>query len=141
MPTEAEWEYACRGGATSEDECSHHFYFAKPTNDLSSKEANFNGNGNYPFGKGEKGSYLERPTKVGSYAPNKLGLYDMHGNVWQWCSDLYDPSASSRVYRGSCWYPNGGYCQAAYRFARTPSRRNNYLGLRLARVPSVPVGK
>ena len=89
LPSEAEWEYACRGGATSEEECSYHFYFAKPTNDLSSKQANFNGN--YPFGKADKGPYLGRTTKVGSYAPNKLGLYDMHGNVWQWCEDLYDP--------------------------------------------------
>src|SRR5207237_5434901 len=82
LPTEAEWEYACRGGAISEEECSYHFYFAKPTNDLSSKEANFNGE--FPFGKADKGPYLGRTTKVGSYAPNKVGLYDMHGNVWQW---------------------------------------------------------
>ena len=86
LPSEAEWEYACRGGATSEEECSYHFYFAKPTNDLSSKQANFNGD--FPFGKADKGPYLDRTTKVGSYAPNKLGLYDMHGNVWQWCEDL-----------------------------------------------------
>ena len=89
LPSEAEWEYACRGGATSEEECSYHFYFAKPTNDLSSKEANFDGN--FPFGKADKGPYLDRTTKVGSYAPNKVGLYDMHGNVWQWCEDLCDP--------------------------------------------------
>jgi formylglycine-generating enzyme required for sulfatase activity len=89
LPSEAEWEYACRGGATSEEECSYHFYFAKPTNDLSSKEANFDGN--FPYGKADKGPYLERPTKVSSYPSNKLGLYDMHGNVWQWCADLYDP--------------------------------------------------
>jgi formylglycine-generating enzyme required for sulfatase activity len=139
LPTEAEWEYACRGGATSEEECSYHFYFAKPTNDLSSKEANFDGN--YPFGKADKGPYLERPTKVGSYAPNKLGLYDMHGNVWQWCSDLYDPKASYRVYRGGSWYTGGEGCQAALRNAHTPSYRSDDLGLRLARVPSAPVGK
>ena len=87
LPTEAEWEYACRGGATSEEECSYHFYFAKPTNDLSSEQANFNGN--YPFGKAPRGQYLARPTRVGAYPPNKLGLCDMHGNVWQWCEDLW----------------------------------------------------
>jgi formylglycine-generating enzyme required for sulfatase activity len=144
LPTEAEWEYSCRGGATSEDDCSHHFYFDTPTDDLSSAQANFNGN--YPFGKGEKGPYLERTTRVGAYPPNKLGLCDMHGNVWQWCADLYDPKAfgpraSHRVPRGSCWNDFGTVCQAALRFASSPSSRYNALGLRLARVPSAPVGK
>ena len=137
LPSEAEWEYACRGGATSEEECSYHFYFAKPTNDLSSKEANFNGD--FPFGKAGKGPDLERTTKVGSYASNKLGLYDMHGNVWQWTSS--PEGASPRVIRGGCWFFNGSDCRAANRFASPPSLRINYLGLRLARVPSAPVGK
>jgi formylglycine-generating enzyme required for sulfatase activity len=133
LPTEAEWEYACRGGATSEEECSYHFYFAKPTNDLSSEQANFHGE--YPFGKAPKGKYLGRPTKVGSYAPNKLGLYDMHGNVWQWCTDLYEPKASSRVYRGGGWGSVAGYCRAANRGRFTPVFRGSDLGFRLARVP------
>ena len=88
LPAEAEWEYACRGGATTEQECSYHFYFEKPTNDLSSQQANFDGN--FPSGKGEKGPFLQRTAKVGSYPPNKLGLYDMHGNVVQWTDNLWE---------------------------------------------------
>jgi formylglycine-generating enzyme required for sulfatase activity len=133
LPTEAEWEYACRGGATTEEECSYDFYFEKPTNDLSSKQANFNGN--HPFGKGEKGSYLRRTTKVGSYAPNKLGLYDMHGNVYQWCEDPLTPGGSDRVNRGGSWESRGTFCKAACRMGLPPTGRLYDLGLRLARVP------
>jgi formylglycine-generating enzyme required for sulfatase activity len=133
LPSEAEWEYTCRGGATSEEDCSYHFYFEKPTNDLSSKQANFDGNN--PFGKGEKGPFLERTTKVGSYAPNKLGLYDMHGNVWQWCEDLYDPKGSDRVFRGGSWNLDGTLCQAADRNGFAPTVRDFHFGFRLARVP------
>jgi formylglycine-generating enzyme required for sulfatase activity len=137
LPTSAEWEYACRGGATSEEECSFHFYFAKPTNDLSSTQANFNGD---PFGKAAKtwGPYLGRTTKVGSYAPNKLGLYDMHGNVWQWCAG---EGGSDRVYRGGCWLHSGAYCQAALHHWLAPADRGLDHGFRLVRVPVRAQGK
>ncbi len=130
LPSEAEWEYACRGGATSEEECSYHFYFAKPTNDLSSKEANFR-----PFGKADRGPFLGRTTKVGSYAPNKVGLYDMHGNLWQYCEDLYEEGASLRVNRGGCWQGDAGDCRAAIRGRVIPGNRYGILGFRLVRVP------
>ena len=133
LPSEVEWEYACRGGATSADECSYHFYFAKPTNGLSSKEANFNGD--YPFGKADKGPYLGRTTKVGSYAPNKVGLYDMHGNVWQWCEDLWEKGASFRVGRGGSWILDAGHCRAANRLKDEAGSRGHDFGFRLARVP------
>jgi formylglycine-generating enzyme required for sulfatase activity len=133
LPSEVEWEYACRGGATSEEECSYHFYFAKPTNDLSSKEANFNGD--FPFGKADKGPHLGRTTKVGSYGPNKVGLYDMHGNVWQWCEDFWKKGGSDRVYRGGGWSRFGIFCQAAFRGRGAPADRDSDLGFRLARVP------
>ena len=133
LPREAEWEYACRGGATSLEECSYHFYLAKPTNDLSSEQANFNGN--FPFGKAPKGLFLERPTRVGAYPSNKLGLCDMHGNVWQWCEDLFDPKGSERVLRGGSWFFDGFRCRAAGRHGRAPTLRANDLGFRLARVP------
>ncbi len=133
LPTEAEWEYACRGGATSEEECSYHFYLDKPTNDLSSEQANFNGNN--PFGNAPKGKYLERTTKVGSYKPNKLGLYDMHGNVWQWCADLHE-SGFGRVIRGGSWDISASRCRAANRGGSAPADRFIIVGFRLARVPS-----
>jgi formylglycine-generating enzyme required for sulfatase activity len=130
LPTEAEWEYACRGGATSEEEGSYHFYFDKPTNDLSSEQANFNGN--FPFGKAPKGKYLLRPTRVGAYPSNKLGLCDMHGNMLQWCEDS---NGSYRGLRGSDWHSFGRECRATFRLWVEPANRYFYLGFRLARVP------
>jgi formylglycine-generating enzyme required for sulfatase activity len=130
LPSEVEWEYACRGGATSEDECSYHFYFDKPTNDLSSEQANFNGN--FPFGKAPKGPYLGRSTRVGTYPPNRLGLCDMHGNVWQWTDTA---EGSARVDRGGCWNLYGNYCLAGYRGRYSPTDRDYCVGFRLARVP------
>jgi formylglycine-generating enzyme required for sulfatase activity/tRNA A-37 threonylcarbamoyl transferase component Bud32 len=139
LPTDAEWEYACRNGATSLEECSFHFYLDKPTNDLSSSQANFDGN--YPEGKGEKGPLLHRPTRVGAYHPNKLGLCDMHGNVWQWCADLDNPKGSHRVIRGGSWFEFGQFCQAWFRRTIAPSDRGINLGFRLARVPRPVPGK
>jgi formylglycine-generating enzyme required for sulfatase activity len=131
LPTEAEWEYACRGGATSEKECSYYFYFGQPTNDLSSEQANFNGN--YPVGKAPRGKYLGRTTRVGAYPANKLGLCDMHGNVYQWCADSF--AGSDRVVRGSGWGGDGTSCRAAGRGRYAPTDRYPGIGLRLARVP------
>jgi formylglycine-generating enzyme required for sulfatase activity len=134
LPREAEWEYACRNASTSKEDCSFDFYFEKPTNALSSKLANFCGE--MPAGKAQQGPYLMRPTKVGSYAPNKLGLYDMHGNVWQCCSDLYDGTGSVRVVRGGGFGDNGRGCGAAVRRGWGPTFREAISGFRLARVPS-----
>ena len=134
LPTEAEWEFACRGGATTEQECSYHFYFTKPTNDLASGQANFNGD--QPFGNAPKGKSLQRTTRVGAYQPNKLGLCDMHGNVYQWCDDRYEPGSLDRVFRGGSWFSTGQYCRAAGRLRGAPSDRAGDFGFRLVRVPS-----
>jgi formylglycine-generating enzyme required for sulfatase activity len=132
LPTEAEWEYACRGGATSEEECSYHYYLAKPTNDLSSDQANFDGD---PLGKAPKGPALRRPTRVGAYPPNKLGLCDMHGNVWQWCADLYLPKHTSRVLRGGSYNDDYTGCRTSYRVGHEPQLTSIAMGFRLARAP------
>jgi formylglycine-generating enzyme required for sulfatase activity len=134
LPSEAEWEYACRGGATAEEECSYHFYGAKPANDLSSDQANFDGN--MPAGNAPKGKFLERPTRVGAYPPNNLGLCDLHGNVAQWCGDLHRSGAVIlRAMRGGAWFSSGNLCQAGLVNRYTETFGNNGLGFRLVRVP------
>ena len=137
LPTEAEWEYACRAGTTS------------PFNTgscLGSSQANYNGN--YPYSTCGKGTYLQKTMPVGSYAPNAWGLHDMHGNAWEWCSDWYGdyssnaqtnpkgPSSGSyRVLRGGSWNHSGRYCRSAYRYYNDPSYRSYSIGFRLV-VPS-----
>ena len=135
LPTEAEWEYACRANVPMP-------FSSGPT--LSSREANFNGN--YPYGMTMRGPYLERTSRVGSYAPNPFGLHDMHGNVWEWCSDYYDrtyyrnsPSydpqgpltGTLRVVRGGSCLNIGRFCRSAYRFGVTPTNRDLDVGLRV----------
>lgn len=142
LPTEAEWEYSCRGGASSYQA----FHFG---NSLSSTQANFDGN--YPYGGADKGPYLERTCKVGSYPPNAFGLYDMHGNVWEWCQDWYGekyyatspprdpdspPNVSYRVLRGGCWGSTGQSCRSAIRSWYTLSNGSFFLGFRVALAPN-----
>ena len=129
LPKEAEWEYACRGGPADKPTSAFDFYFAKPTNTLLPEQANFA----WAEGKG-----LGRTCKVGSYEPNLLGLYDMHGNVWEWCDDAEKApdGASLRVLRGGCCNLGSGRCRAAEHLSSPPSNRLGTLGLRLARVPA-----
>lgn len=130
LPKEAEWEYACRGGPASNNfEYGFHWYFEKPTNEILPEQVNF---------WHDKG--LKRPAKVGSYKPNRLGLYEMHGNVGEWCENLYDPKdpklASHRVKRGGGYATSSGHSRAAGREPMPPAERGNgELGLRVARVP------
>jgi serine/threonine protein kinase/formylglycine-generating enzyme required for sulfatase activity len=127
LPKDAEWEYACRGGPLADKlEGTFDFYLSKPTNELLPGQANF-----------EHDKCLRRTCKVGSYPPNRLGLYDMHGNVLEWCDDEFtDAKATSlRVFRGGCWYFPPANCRAGYRVRNPPSTRGHNLGLRVARVP------
>ncbi len=124
LPTEAEWEFAARGGLRQA-------LFAYG-NTLNSYQANFDGNS--PAGNTRRGPYVGHPVVVGSYPPNGFGLYDIHGNVWEWCSDWYDgdfyqrfgpgelavdptgPASGDRhVVRGGSWFSNGSYCRVSCR--------------------------
>ncbi len=138
LPTEAEWEYSCRGGRS----CSQPFGIGDGCA-LSSRQANFDGN--RPYGGADKGPYLEATCAIGSYRANALGLCDMHGNVWEWCQDWYalypagavtNPTGpaegSDRVVRGGSWLDQGWECRAANRNGRAPARRSGALGFRLA---------
>jgi len=136
LPTESQWEYACRAGTTT----PYHFGGV-----LNGDKANCNGN--YPYGTSTKGKYLKRTSEVGSYPSNAWGLLDMHGNVCEWCLDWYgdypsgavtDPVGSStgsnRVIRGGCWGHDAQNCRSARRGDGDPARRNNGIGLRLSLV-------
>jgi formylglycine-generating enzyme required for sulfatase activity len=136
LPSEAEWEYAARAGTTTA------FAFG---DSLNSSQANFDGN--YPYGNAPKGKYLQKTINVGSYQPNAFGLYDMHGNVWEWVQDIYknnysevsaDGSAnvsvgdlSMRVLRGGSWLNYGNGCRSASRFGDAPATRYADYGFRL----------
>ena len=126
LPTEAEWEYACRAGSTGaysfddESELGKYAWYDKNSDD--------------------------QTHTVGEKEPNALGLHDMHGNVWEWCWDWYGecpkssqenptgtPDGSDRVYRGGCWFNGPVFCRSAYRGRGEPGFRYLHLGFRVAR--------
>ena len=136
LPTEAEWEYAARAGGTTTP-----FAFGKC---LSTDDANYDGN--YPLEGCPKGKDREKTIPVGSLKANDWGLYDMHGNVWEWCEDWHGdyptgsvtdsvgPEAGSgRVVRGGGWNNNARNCRSANRNNNSPDNRNDNIGFRLAR--------
>ena len=132
LPTEAEWEYACRAGTTT---------VYSVGNRITKADANY-GEDFY------RESNIENNVVVGSYKPNAFGLYDMHGNVWEWCEDWFsaysagavmDPkgpaTGESRVLRGGSFKEGEARVRASHRADHTPTFRDDYLGFRLARTP------
>ena len=140
LPSEAEWEYACRAGTKTP------FSFGDNiTTDL------VNYNGNYPYKSAPKGKYREQTTDVGTFPPtfppNPFGLYDMHGNVWEWCEDDWhenyidaptDGSAwnsqsgsNTKLLRGGSWHHDAGYCRSALRYGDSRDLRCNLCGFRV----------
>jgi len=135
LPAEAEWEYACRAGTQTP------FSFG---NTITTNQVNYDGN--YPYTGGKKGKYREKTVEVGSLPCNSWGLYEMHGNIWEWCNDWYDEYRSGkivdpvgpengefRVLRGGGWFDVGGLVRSADRFGFEPGNRVDFTGLRLAR--------
>jgi len=128
LPTEAEWEYACRAGTTTP--------FAGGAC-LDPAAANFDGY--HPLFDCPSGVYRQQPVPVASFAPNPWGLYDMHGNVSEWCWDAYarygeaPRDGALRCYRGGSWADGAIGCRAAVRYSLPRSAARDQLGLRLAR--------
>jgi formylglycine-generating enzyme required for sulfatase activity len=145
LPSEAQWEYACRAGTTTP------FHFGETiTTDL----ANYNGT--YTFASGPKGVFRQETTEVGSFPPNSFGLYDMHGNVVEWCLDHFHDSyngapadgsawvtggdSDRRMLRGGSWNNDPWLCRCACRYRNNPDNRGNNFGFRVVSVPPRALG-
>jgi formylglycine-generating enzyme required for sulfatase activity len=141
LPSEAEWEYACRAGTETP------FSFGAT---ITTDQANYDGN--YTYGAGRKGSYRERTTEVGTFPANPWGLYDLHGNVWEWVEDVWHDtyqgapadgsawtdgkgkeSSRARVLRGGSWGGNPRFLRSARRYGDGPDLRGDDNGFRVAR--------
>jgi formylglycine-generating enzyme required for sulfatase activity len=133
LPTEGEWEYACRAGTTTP------FYFGET---ITTDQTNHNGN--LTYGRTKQGLDRQKTTPVGSFPSNTFGLYDMHGNLWQWCQDwlgdyaledAVDPQGPAkgqyRVIRGGSWINGPTLSRTAYRNGEEPARRSNLVGFRI----------
>ncbi|NUM79612.1 SUMF1/EgtB/PvdO family nonheme iron enzyme [bacterium] len=135
LPTETEWEYICRAGTST----------AFNTGDvLTTDQANYDGN--WPHGNSAKGIFRAKPLPVGSFAPNAWNIYDMHGNVWEWCEDDFCPypdatetdplricSAGKKIIRGGSWYFGADIARSGRRYTHEPQDRGPSLGFRLVR--------
>ncbi len=137
LPSEAEWEYACRAGTTTAFSCG---------DQLTTEQANYHGA--YPCVGGERGLYRQRTVPVASLPPNPWGLYEMHGNVWEWCADWYEeyptaaqidprgpPFGKMRVLRGGTWSDPARYARSANRSRIEAAYRPRSSGFRIALGP------
>jgi formylglycine-generating enzyme required for sulfatase activity len=139
LPTEAEWEYACRAGGDGQP-----FHFGGA---LVCTQANFDGR--HPYGGSGRGDFLGRTSAVGSYPANVWGLYDMHGNIWEWCHDWFDEKyyrisprrdpqgpdrGEAKVLRGGSWQSHGRLCRSACRDWVGPAYRSINAGFRVVLV-------
>ena len=143
LPTEAEWEYAARAGTETA------FWWG---NDISPNQANYNGN--YTYGNGPKGVHRKKTLSVDQFQPNPWGLYQVHGNVWEWTGSQYDKNYGGAelrsvnkntggpfnkntggplAVRGGGWNIQPAWVRSANRDGDAPAYRNSYLGFRLAR--------
>ncbi|MBD2680179.1 formylglycine-generating enzyme family protein [Nostoc paludosum FACHB-159] len=134
LPSEAEWEYACRAGTTTP------FYFGET---ITTNLANYDGN--YTYNSGSKGEYREQTTDVGKFPPNPFGLFDMHGNIWEWCQDTWHKNYNkapadgspwmsenhNRLLRGGSWYHFPRYCRSGHRAWIARVGRKNLVGFRV----------
>jgi formylglycine-generating enzyme required for sulfatase activity len=137
LASEAQWEYACRAGTTTP------FYFGAT---ISSELANYDAN--YTYDNGPKGVYRQQTCDVGSFAPNAFGLYDMHGNVWEWCQDawhsdyngaptdgsVWNGDSSTYILRGGSWLNIPYGYRSAFRNYGAPVNRYDYIGFRVVLV-------
>jgi formylglycine-generating enzyme required for sulfatase activity len=135
LPTEAEWEYACRAETTTTFNTG---------NNITTNQANYDGKS--PYNNNPAGLYMRSTTPVENFEANAWDLYDMHGNVWEWCWDWYgnyvtspqtDPtgpaSGTYRVLRGGSWFDGGRNLRSAVRFSYYPGNRNYFFSFRVVR--------
>jgi formylglycine-generating enzyme required for sulfatase activity len=120
LPTEAEWEYACRAGTTGP------FHFGDV---LTYQEANFDSRSPYPDLEKYRHDWRKHTIPVGFFRPNAFGLYDMHGNISEWCSD--ETPDGKRIIRGGSWDDPARRCRSAARLALAPTDNARYNGFRV----------